>query len=820
MVCLVVLKRVTSVVTDRTPILCTLSSIVVRISVAWVFPPPAARFIATVSRKGLSLADPHYRPFVPYTGRRRTVRWPWTIATLILLSIVGMTGLLVAGNLRADTPNVIGLAGTPAGTDVAQVMTQPAATQLPATETVVPTATAIDTNAPVRVAENWLAAWETADYDGMYNMTSSATQKSITREAFVERYSGIVTKAGLTSVKANITGDPGLDGKVPYTITLKSSLVGDITENNAIPVTKDGNDWKVAWAPSLIFRDLGAESCIDFSGMTLTRGKILDRNGKVLAEDKVFAQVGVIPGQVKSDQTYEDLSQLINMPVADIKAAVKGQGENWIVALKNMPEDKSTDLLNAVPNIPGATVNRTTARSYPYGAVAAHVTGWVSKANAEDIKNDTTGSTQADKMVGRSGLEYGANDLLAGKPGGELEVVDCTSRAIDKVIAKTEGTPSQSIYLTIDIDFQKQVDQALTDTKGTTRGAAVILDPQTGAVLAMVSHPSFDPNGYVTGNFSAADQTALNDATLRASANRATHELYPTGSIFKVITTAAAMKDLNYNADTPIDCPASFSIGNQTWDDWVVENGLSAQGMLTLHSGLVQSCNSVFYQIGAALDKVDPKDLPGMAKAFGLGALTGIPDFPELGGTIPDPTWKQENIGDGWSTGDSVNMAIGQGYVQATPLQMANVYATIANGGTLLQPYIVDRTQADGDTATKQVGVRKEIGKVPLTTDQMSQLQDMLRDQTSNDQNVGSAKVFADFAWDISGKTGTAENNIDGTDKPHSWFAAYGPGTNGEPTIASCVMFENMGEGVSYAAPATKEIYQDYIKSNLSKRKP
>jgi len=280
------------------------------------------------------------------------------------------------------------------------------------------------------------------------------------------------------------------------------------------------------------------------------------------------------------------------------------------------------------------------------------------------------------------------------------------------------------------------------------------------------------------------------------------------------------MKDLKYNADTPIDCPASFSIGNQTWDDWVVENGLSAQGMLTLHSGLVQSCNSVFYQIGAALDKVDPKDLPDMAKAFGLGALTGIPDFPELGGTIPDPTWKQENIGDGWSTGDSVNMAIGQGYVQATPLQMANVYATIANGGTLLQPYIVDRTQADGNTATKQVGVRKEIGKVPLTPGQMSQLQDMLRDQTSNDQNVGSAKVFADFAWDISGKTGTAENNIDGTDKPHSWFAAYGPGTNGEPTIASCVMFENMGEGVSYAAPATKEIYQDYIKSNLSKRKP
>ncbi len=766
------------------------------------------------------MADPLYRPSTPYAGRRRPVRWPWTIATLILLSIVGMTGLLVAGNLRTDSSNGAGLAGTPSATSVAQVVSTTTPTDIPPTQTPAPTATAIDTNAPKRVAENWLAAWETADYSGMYGMTSAATQKAITREAFVERYSGIVAKAGLTSVKANVTGEPGLDGKVPYTITLKSSLVGDITEKNAITIVKDGNDWRVAWAPSLIFRDLGADSCIDFAGTRPTRGKILDRNGKVLAEDKIFAQVGVVPGQVKSDQSYEQLSQLIDMPVADIKAAVKGQGENWNVALKNMPEEKSTDLLNAVQNIPGATVNRTTARSYPYGAVAAHVTGWMSKATEEDVKNDTTGTIQADQMVGRSGLEYGANDLLAGKPGGELEVVNCSSRAVDKIIAKTEGTPAQNIYLTIDIDFQKQVDQALTDTKGPTRGAAVILDPQTGAVLAMVSHPSFDPNGYVTGNFSAADQTVLNDGLLRASANRATHELYPTGSIFKVITTAAAMKDLNYNADTPIDCPATFSIGNQTWADWVVENGLSAQGMLTLHSGLVQSCNSVFYQIGAALDKVSPQYLPDMAKAFGLGAPTGIPDFPEVAGVIPDPAWKQKNIGDGWSTGDAVNMAIGQGFVQATPLQMANVYAAIANGGSLLQPYIVDRTQADGDTATKQVGTRKEIGKIPLTADQMGQLQDMLRDQTSNDQNVGSAKVFADFNWEISGKTGTAESQLDGTGKPLSWFAAYGPGANHRPTIASVVMFENVGEGVSYAAPATKEIYQDYIKAHPSTPTP
>src|SRR5699024_7185356 len=141
----------------------------------------------------------------------------------------------------------------------------------------------------------------------------------------------------------------------------------------------------------------------------------------------------------------------------------------------------------------------------------------------------------------------------------------------------------------------------------------------------MVTFPSFDPHGFIPGDFSDEDLEVMEDDELHAQTNRATRESYPTGSIFKVITTAAAMHDLDYTGDTQINCPATFSIGDQTWDDWVVENGLSAQGMLTLHQGLVNSCNTVFYQIGEALDKHDEEDLPDMAKAFGLGEPTGIP---------------------------------------------------------------------------------------------------------------------------------------------------------------------------------------------------
>jgi penicillin-binding protein 2 len=652
-------------------------------------------------------------------------------------------------------------------------------------------------------------------------MTSPTTKNAVSEEQFVARYTDIEREAGLTKIVAKVTGDAGLDGSVPIEVTFTSSLVGELTQKNAVHLVRGDDAWLVEWTPSLIFRQLGDTGCIDFKGELTQRGRILDRNGKVLAEDADVARISVVPGEITDpDTTYAELSRIIDMPVADIQQKVDAAGApNWSVPLKDLPASKSTELLNQLQPFAGVQVQRATSRHYPYGAVAAHLTGWVSVATQEDVENDDTGLVQGGQMLGRAGLELGANDLLSGIPGGQLAVVECETRATREVIAEAKGTPPKDLYLTVDVEFQKQVDAALSADKANKRSAAVVIDPRTGAVLAMVSHPSFDPNGFITGNFSDADLKVMEDDLLRAQANRATREAYPTGSIFKVITTAAAMKDLGWTGDTPVDCPASFSIGDQTWNDWVVENGLSAQGMLTLHTGLVNSCNTVFYQIGAALDKENAEYLPDMAKAFGLGKATGIPYFPEVAGTIPDPTWKREVVQDGWSTGDAVNLSIGQGYMQATPLQMANAYAAIANGGTLLQPYVVDKTQAQGSDKPEQVGKRVEIGKLGLNAAQIKELQSALRDQTSNSWGAGSVRIFGDFGWPIAGKTGTAQNTLDGTDKPHSWFAAYGP-ADGTSTIASVVLVENAGEGVTYAAPITKVIYEAYLKSDLSKAKP
>lgn len=757
-------------------------------------------------------------------------RWPWVFAVVLFVAILATSGLLVADRLDRDqsTLGQIAQRVTPDGSQNLVAATEVPPTAEPTAEpTVAPTPTEVDTQAPIRTAENWLALWSTGDYNAMYDLSTKEVQASTSRGAFASRYTQIAEEAGLTSISGAIVGKPSLNGQVTVDLTLQSNLVGAITERNVIPLVKEDDTWRVAWTPSMIFRQLGSSECIDFQGEIPQRGKIMDRNGEVLAEDAPVARIGVIPADVTDREAMlAALSPIVDMPAADIEAIINRDGWDpaWLVPVTDILGEPKADLINRIQQIPGVVVQPSVARYYPEGALTAHITGWVSPATEEDVLGDETGAVHSNEMVGRAGIEFGANELLAGKPGGALNVIDCQTRAVSEAIATSEGTLPQNLYLTIDLEMQRQVDASLTaqesrDKQDGLRSAAVYLDPRTGAMLAMVSHPTFDPNDAVQNTYTEEERQMLNDELLRPQANRATREQYPTGSIFKAITTAAAMQYLDYTGETPIDCPARFTIGEQSWDDWVVENGLVAQGPLTLHSGLVRSCNTVFYQLGAALDDEDSNALPEMSRAFGLGSLTNIPYFPEITGTIPDPQWKLEVVGDGWATGDAVNFAIGQGYMTATPLQMANAYAAIANGGTLLQPYIVDRVQDSSGGAVTQVGKRTVIGELPLTDAQIGDLQDALAEQPRNEQGVGSDKVFGDLDWPISGKTGTAQNALDGSDKPHSWFASYG-GEDGEATIASIVMVENIGEGVSYAAPATRMVYDWYIPSDLATDTP
>lgn len=813
------------------------------------------------------MARSHYH--APYPSHRAATRWPWVVG-LLLLGVFAAAAVIVvrddladlrspSANDRADTtadgagaapvddrgvPGDVAVAGAePDGSD--PIPPEPGAAavaqgdgsesdELPnvtvptttATETVpdapmtpAPTADAVLPTAeptvepPQAVVETFVERWSAGDFAGLHELLGQAAQETYPRDEFVERYRAIAERAGLTTVRASVDGAPNLQSEVPIRVEMESSIVGSFVELNRVPLLREGGAWRIAWTPSLIFRDLGADGCVDVASEIPPRGRILDRNNTVLAEDGPILQIVVVPGEIEDEtRVLQELSRLTDLPEEEIKATYedKDPGQYWVI--EQVPQERERELLNALSDLPGAGYRTASGRVYPLAAAAAHVVGYIDEVTAEQIEADA--SLVPGQLVGQAGIEAGAEDLLTGEPGGNLVVVQCETRAERKVIAARPPIVAKDLVLTIDAELQQEVDAALT-AQGKGRGSAVVLDPRTGETLAMVSHPSFNPNGFVLG-FSEQEARALSNEKEKPLLNRAAQAAYPTGSIFKAITMSAAMEHLGLTGESPIDCPSTFSLegSNQTWEDWTVASGLGPQGLLTLHQGLVNSCNTIFYQLGRDLDRTGEELLPNMAKAFGLGAPTEIPYLPEVGGTVPDPKWKLDTFNDYWARGDAVNLAIGQGFLEATPLQMATAYAAIANGGDLLRPFVVSGA-IDVNGKTEQLGERMVRSELPLSRATLTEVQSALRDQTSDPSGFGSVRVFGDFAWPIAGKTGTAQNQINKAEKPHSWFAAFGP--YGETsTIASVTMVESIGEGISYAAPVTRQFYEAYLRSDLA----
>jgi penicillin-binding protein 2 len=663
-----------------------------------------------------------------------------------------------------------------------------------------------DQNDPLAIAREWGRLWAASDYEGMYALLGSAAKTTVDSQTFMDRYTGIATEAGISTVSVAVTGELNLDGAVPIEVIYQSSYVGEIIQQNVVPLIRETAGWRVAWTPSLIFANL-RESCVDYAPDAVQRGAILDRNREPLAHDDAITQVGVIPGQIVDEKRLlKTLSDLLDMPEDEIKQKYQDGGDDWFMPIKDYPAAIDTQTLNGLQGLGGVVIQSGVSRVYPHGRVASHVTGYVTRVTGDDIAADTEGTLRPDQWVGRAGVEAAANDILAGIPGGRLRIVDCGARIEQSLIAEKPSVPGQDLILTIDINLQEAVDAALDVDKG----SAVILDPRNGEVLSLVSHPNYDPNWFVLG-FNQADWEYVNDDTQRPLFNRAAEATYPTGSIFKVITMAAGMADLGLTGDSPFDCPATWSIPgtDAVFRDWTVAEGQAAQGAMNLHNALVTSCNTIFYQIGYQLDQQDNELLPAMTKAFGLGAPTGIPYYYEAAGVAPDPAWKQDTIGDFWATGDSINLSIGQGYLLATPLQMAVAYAAIANGGNVMQPYLVEYT-ADMETGRRErIGNRTVASELPLSNDQVSEIQSALRDQASNTFGAGSARYFLDYDWPVAGKTGTAQNDLDRNETPHSWFAAFAP-YGEEATFTSIVMAENAGEGIMVATPITKTIMDAY----------
>ncbi len=746
------------------------------------------------------------RYYSPYSSRTRPPLWPKFLIVLLSIAILGSGGWLAwtihgrGSGAPVQTIKATVAAAGVATSSTGAPTTPPSSPNAPAATSAIPVAangtvpTGPNTlSDPQSAADTYVQAWNAADYQTMYRIISTRAQAAITQDAFQTRYESILAESGITAVQIQLVGQEPGTSQYRINVAFTSSLVGNFTQENVIPLTHEGSNWHVEWTPSLIFRELDGNGLVRFFPDDPIRGRILDRKGRPLAVEGLIKQVGVVPGKIANEpDLLSRVSAILNLDQATIKKAYQSGQPTWFMPVKNIPNSTADTTVAQLNAIPGVEVHSQEARTYPYGTLAAHAIGYLGEISPDQLKTLGPKGYRSGDMIGQSGVEAWAEELLAGKRGGKLAVIDPDTGAIRSTIASRAKTDSQDVAMTIDVDIQKAAEDAI----GNKTGSVVMLEPGTGNVLAIASHPTFDPNVFILGP--TKDELAyLTNETLRPQLFRATQATYPSGSIFKVVTMTAGFEKGGFTADQVLPCGGSFDVGGNVYKDWN-----PVRHTVTYKEGLVQSCDVVFYTVGKKLDDTDPYILPTYARQFGLGQLTGIQGVAEQPGVVPDPKWKRDTQNDGWSTGDAINLSIGQGYLLVTPLQMANIYNSIANGGTIWQPRLVSRIlNVDGSVYKDYPPIEK--GKIPTSAANIAVMQQALLQVTTTPTGTATS-VFTGFSPPIAGKTGTAEQAGD----PHSWFASYFPAQN--PQIAGVVMIEAGGEGGANAAPITRTIYTKY----------
>jgi penicillin-binding protein 2 len=666
-------------------------------------------------------------------------------------------------------------------------------------------------NTPGVVGRRYLTAWQAGDFAAMYATLAAPAQARISREAFINRYEAIKEEAGITKVTVTpAAGIPDNATSLPYQVVIETR-VGAVSEQQVLPLIQAEGRWGVDWQPTLIFKELKGERLVRFFPDNPVRGRILDRHGTVLAEMGEAPLVGVIPAEIKDEGALlAGLSQKLGMEAAAIKKRYSGGRPDWFMPIKRLSWRTEEPELVAIQRLAeGIQVRMVPERTYPENHLAAHIVGYVTEVQAEDLPK----GYQAGDRVGRSGIEAAAEKELAGERGGRLMIVEKDgSPAV--TLAQRKAKPGADVTLSLDLTIQRVAEAAL----GEKRGAVVVMDPKDGAVLALVSKPSFDPNAFVLG-FSDEAWAQLNDPKLRPLTNRAVDGVYPPGSIFKVVTMATGMEKLGMPRGEQFSCAGSFKLPKapQVWADWKP----GGHGRLNLVQGLSTSCDIVFYTIGQKADAVtgDATLLAEMARAFGLGQPTGMAELPDAAGNVPDEAWKMKTFNDVWATGDTINFAIGQGFLLVTPLQMAVIYTAIANGGTLWTPYLIQRVTLPGgpDIRTAEP---KERGRLPIQPPTLAAIKDGLNAVPTALGGTGYL-AFKDYTGPpAAGKTGTAETGVKGV--THAWFASYCPQV--DPKLVVITLVEEgkdaEGEGSRAAAPIARAIFEKVLPGGPSQPAP
>lgn len=547
--------------------------------------------------------------------------------------------------------------------------------------------------------------------------------------------------------------------------------------------------------------------------VTAARGVMYDRNGQIVAGSRPAYTVSIVPtGKDIDPSELQRLATILNIKPETIqnKIATHKGGYEPIRLATDITMDRVTMIEEHRHELPGVSIEVEPLRYYPYDSLASQLFGYVGEVSEEELneikaENPET-SVGPGTILGRSGLEKMYDDVLRGTDGGKQVEVDATGRPVAEV-GRKDTIPGRDIHLTIDLALQKAAEKAVTDQLNSlraqgipARGAAVVaMDPNTGAVLAMVSAPGFNPNWFARG-ITSAQWNQLNTDPNHPFDNKVISGEYPPGSPFKIVTGAAALELKKVTPDEMI-----FDSGRH----WLIDKRNAegeALGWLDFNTALAKSDNVYFYEMG---NRVGIEELDRFAKLFGLGEKTGIKLYGESSGNLASPEYKRKVFDQDWYLGETFDAAIGQSFTLVTPIQMAVLMSEVANGGIRYQPYVVSRVDNSDGTPAEIFGPKK-IGVLQVSKTVMDLIRNGLRDVTAEGGTAGS--LFKGWPIEIAGKTGTAENS---TGRDHGWFVAYAP--YDKPRIVVVALVEQGSFGAGSAGPIVKDILAEYFHINTGK---
>jgi len=559
------------------------------------------------------------------------------------------------------------------------------------------------------------------------------------------------------------------------------------------------------------------------------RGTIVDRSGAVMVDNRPGLAVGVRPMDVPRgtlDHLVKRLAMVLRMKPAEIRqAVVHHTGVPWVVVKKggglqydfitvkeDTPRRTIAYLLEHKEQFPGVEVRQNYLRDYPMDDLGAHYLGYLGEISPQELKEPHFRGYQAGDVVGKSGVEYTYDRWLRGVDGTLRVEVDAAGHPKQVVPGGTLPKAGDTLQLSIDAKVQKAAEDAVkygievahaNQEPRADGGAAVVLDVHTGEVIASASYPTFDPSWYV-GGLSTKHSNALNHNALTPLLNRVTQGQYPLGSTFKVVDSVAGLEEGVISPGTIYNCPGTYTPPNtldkSVWHCW----NPYGHGNVDLTQALIESCDVYFYNVGYDFYTRNGTELEDWAKRLGLGHLTGI-DIPgEYSGLVPTPAWLkvhgQTPVDKIWKPGNSINLAIGQGNLLATPLQAAVTYAAIANGGSVVTPHLGARILDSSGKLVQRLPY-PQPRKLPISGQTIAVIQNALRLAASSPVGT-SSPVFGTYPVPVAGKTGTAQ--VQGQ-ADYAWYCSYAPAN--DPKYVVVVMIQQGGHGGTSAAPAAKMIY-------------